>query len=220
MARSSTSARSPTTGRAFGDWPRSIPRLALRWRLKTTVFVISDIPLRCLTINVSRKRSVNKSSLAWNEPLAYESLRHSAPDPASRREQRALTILIVASSLVALNALARAVGREGVPSFQAAVPLGLLAGVFFAFVVPWMLRKCPRRIKLTRNRVAVWRANSSELHSKWDAIRSYRVFSDRGYEVLEIEHSKRGSISIGLADEVEKSSVIDFIESQLIQTHG
>lgn len=100
------------------------------------------------------RRLIPKAHLKWNEPKLVQQAKDVLEDQSlSPWFKPGLAVAVAAMGMLQWW-LAKQDPTRTPPELSRALPLSFVAGVFFAYLVPWLYRICPSRIQVFDDGIA------------------------------------------------------------------
>lgn len=147
------------------------------------------------------KRLVPKAHLKWREPREIRRIQERIEAEARSFWFAPGMVVFASAPFLAMWWLARQVPGRTPPPLPQALGLALLAGVFFAYVLPWVLRRCPADIRVFENGISRVVGNTAAMWKFTDMERcgiAVRDIGGRAFAVLDIHLRNGRRILLGL----------------------
>lgn len=160
-------------------------------------------------------KPLTKSRFCWNEPKLYLRLKDRSELPRLRRMQPWL-LLGFAALLLGQWSLARMKKGATPPSVETATFIALGGGAFFAYVVPWLISKCPSQITIKEKVVSKNRANSNRFW-KLATIAAFRWIPVHDWTILQLKLRNGRDVFLCVAPEVVPADLEKFFQEKGLQ---
>ena len=155
-----------------------------------------------------------KPRLKWREPKAFLRNRDAEARAHLRWWFQPLIVLVAAALLMGNWYLGRLNPHKHPPPFHLALILSPLGGIFFAYILPWLLTFCPSEVRLYEAYITRVRGNNNQRLRYADIeYFAWRMTDGMNTLVVKGRKSKREMV-MGVPTEISKNDVHLFLLSK------
>lgn len=153
-----------------------------------------------------------KTRFKWREPSEFLKIRDTQEAAGLRWWHRPTGVFVC--SLFGMFAwyLATLNPENDPPSFVEALPLFILLGVFYIYIIPFINRLCPSEARVLEKAFSLVRG-SRNLYVKWTDVSAHRFDQLRHIHVLQLALKNGRSVTIGLDPAIAREELGSFLES-------
>jgi hypothetical protein len=155
---------------------------------------------------------LQKTRFKWREPAEFLRVRDAQEAAGLRWWHRPIAALICSLFGVLVWFLATLNPENEPLSFIEAFPLFILLGVFYVYIIPFINRLCPSDARVLEKAFSLVRG-SRNFYVKWTDVSAYRFDHLQGVYVLQLALKNGRSAAIGLAPEINRNELGNFLAS-------
>lgn len=152
-----------------------------------------------------------KVILEWQEPRVITKQRDQQNSLKWRWWQGPMWIGITIAGMMPIWYLAKLNPHKSPPPVQHAIASAAFLGVFLTYIVPWMIRLFPVCIRLTEQKMMLFRGNQGSVFL-WSNIASFEFSEVEGFKVLRLVLKQGRDTTVG----VDKIIPLEKLEEFLI----